>query len=114
MKDMRRHPRVDEKLKFRLGNQSHDWIENIVNIGAGGIRFKTDRNYALDDVVGLQIVFNHGGMSNVFVRVSGRVVRISMVEGTYEVTLEFIGLDKETTTILDQISEKGCATILTF
>jgi len=67
------------------------------------MRFKTDKKYDLNDTVTIDMLYHHAGMTNSYLIISGKVARVTVIEGGYETSVEFIGVDEERRSLLDKI-----------
>jgi c-di-GMP-binding flagellar brake protein YcgR len=104
MSERREHPRIDETVKLKLRDEPEGWIEEVVNISAGGVRFKTVRKFSANDVVNLDMIHNRAGLASVYLRVSGRVVRVFQIEDGYEVAVEFLDVSEDVRQALSSIT----------
>ncbi|MGO9612215.1 MAG: PilZ domain-containing protein [Dissulfurispiraceae bacterium] len=103
MKNRRSHPRIDITVKFKLRGETKGWTEEVSNISASGMRFKTDKKYNLDDIVTIDMLYHQAGMTNSYLIISGKVARVTEIQGGYETSVEFAGVDEERKSLLDKI-----------
>ncbi len=91
----RRFPRINDRLKFKLRDQKTGWTEDTVNISAGGLRFRTDVEHRVGDVIGVDIIKGGVGVPNTYLRVTGRVVRVIERSGMFEVAIEYTDMNED-------------------
>src|SRR5208283_4106510 len=56
MKKQRKHTRVTTPVKFRLRKTSNGWPEDAVSISAGGLSFKKNKKYTIEDEINIDII----------------------------------------------------------
>ncbi|HWR89101.1 MAG TPA: PilZ domain-containing protein [Dissulfurispiraceae bacterium] len=91
----RRFPRIDDRLKFKLRDRATGWTEDTVNISAGGLRFRTDVEQRVGDVIGVDIIKGGPGVPNTYLRVTGKVVRVIERSGMFEVAIEYTDMNED-------------------
>ena len=90
LREKRKHRRIDVPIKFRVGDQPNGWVEEMINLGEGGMRFKTHRSCNLKDAIQVELLHNDMGPINV----SARVVRLADTGKGQEVAVKFSGIDR--------------------